>query len=586
MNNIFNITILILFTIICIYLLNKSCNYKELFANQDNIIQYPFNLSDTVDVLTSTFNNKISQINNNLTSPIANINNLTSTSLLSTTGFINNLTSTSLLSTNGSISNLTSSNLLFNANGSISNLSNLYVNNINFGTNGSITNLNNLKINNLTSTSLLSTTGFINNLTSTSLLSTNGSISNLTSTSLLSTNGSISNLTSSNLLFNANGSISNLSNLYVNNIAFGTNGSITNLNNLKVNNLTSTSLLSTNGSISNLTSTSLLSTNGSISNLTSSNLLFNANGSISNLSNLYVNNINFGTNGSMTNLNTLNIGDFNLKQSIANNKKTLELKQGTNTLATFTSDDATRIKLFTDNTNNISIDKSTDGVNVSLNNLVSETKGGYTLNGDLNINGKLKIGNNITIKSDDSGDVITVGSGTTPSNGKTTINIGKYSLVPVLTNNNDYIELRYNDGEVKNNNVIGQFGMFNTSVNDTSEKSSIRGKIKVDIIESLKISSGDILASSKIISSGDISAFKYNMPGTINNYNIINDDKGTFTLSSATSGSNIKLIRYNINKIWSDTGDVFSMKVKNDGTKHMYAKDNKVDIGNLNADKQ
>jgi hypothetical protein len=248
----------------------------------------------------------------------------------------------------------------------------------------------------------------------------NTTLNNITSFSALS--GTINNITTNTLFFTANGSISNLSNLYVDNINFSQNGTINNLNTLKTSNLTTTSLLSDTGSISNLTTTSLLSDTGMFKNLSSPS----------------------------SNIDTLNIGTFNFKQIIKDNKKTLELKQGDNILAAFTSEDPSRVKLYTDNNNNININNLLSGVKQGNNN--------YTFDGNLNINGTLKVGNNITIKSDASGDVITIGNRVTSTHDKTRINIGKFTLVPVIQAGEDYINLTYNtDGVVNNDKNIVSF---------------------------------------------------------------------------------------------------------------------------------
>ncbi len=104
----------------------------------------------------------------------------------------------------------------------------------------------------------------------------------------------------------------------------------------------------------------------------------------------------------------------------------------------------------------------------ALLNIVQIAKGlqtdGYTVpgklktTGDLEVSGKLKVGSNITISSDTNGDVINVGDGTKLSDGKTKINIGKFSLAPNKLGNDEILELNYNkDGTPANNKTIVRF---------------------------------------------------------------------------------------------------------------------------------
>jgi hypothetical protein len=89
---------------------------------------------------------------------------------------------------------------------------------------------------------------------------------------------------------------------------------------------------------------------------------------------------------------------------------------------------------------------------------------GYTVpgklktTGDLEIGGKLKVGSNITISSDTNGDIINVGDRNKLTDGKTKINIGKYSLEPNKSGNDEILELKYTkDGNNTNNNTIARF---------------------------------------------------------------------------------------------------------------------------------
>ena len=167
------------------------------------------------------------------------------------------------------------------------------------------------------------------------------------------------------------------------------------------------------------------------------------------------------------------------------------------------------------------------------------TSGDTEILGNLKVKGSIQVGDNINIKSDTNGDVITIGSGTTATNGKTKINIGKYSLIPTLTGTNDYIELKYN-----NNNSVTYGKLIVDQINLNSvNRPNGNNVIITDNNGETKLCDGSTDCNKYIYvrdGADDNQAGFYKKTGTNTAFNVHNNNNGKVTLHNYGGTGEIK----------------------------------------------